>query len=89
MFNSMEKGNLAKLKDHGFIPRNADAATIAKFLSENPAIDKVVLGEFLGSNEPLNVEVLNEYLKLCDYTDLRIDEALKAALSSFRMPGEA
>lgn len=89
MFNSMEKGNLAKLKDHGFIPRNADAATIAKFLFENPAIDKEVLGEFLGSVKPLNVEVLNEFLKLTDYTDMRIDNALKAALSSFRMPGEA
>jgi brefeldin A-resistance guanine nucleotide exchange factor 1 len=48
MFNSSTKGNIEKLMDHGFLPRNADAETIAAFLKSNPAIDKEVLGEYLG-----------------------------------------
>jgi brefeldin A-resistance guanine nucleotide exchange factor 1 len=75
--------------DHGFLPRNADSDTIARFLKENPAIDKEILGEFLGSNKPKNIEILQKFMDTFDFADTRIDLALMTAMSSFRMPGEA
>ena len=46
-----------------------------------------VLGEFLA--KPSNSDLLRYFIDLFDFTDLRVDEALRILLKAFRLPGES
>ena len=46
-----------------------------------------MLGEFLGG--PKHTDILEAYISCFDFTDKNIDEALRAFLATFRLPGEA
>lgn len=60
---------------------------IALFLRENPALDKKTIGEYVSNRNNLNI--LDAFVKTFDFTDTRIDEALRNYLETFRLPGEA
>ena len=89
VFNASYKTFIPKLQEMGILPKPADALTVAKFLKENPAIDKDTLGEYLGKPDEFNKEVLQEFIGLFELAELRIDTALKTVNSAFRMPGES
>lgn len=89
VFNASYKTFIPKLQEMGLLPKPADAVTVARFLKENPAVDKDMLGEYLGKPDDFNKEVLYEFINLFDLSSFRIDMALKTVNSAFRMPGEA
>ncbi|MPC59681.1 Golgi-specific brefeldin A-resistance guanine nucleotide exchange factor 1 [Portunus trituberculatus] len=86
LFNSVkpEKGikYLIEQKAISEKPQN-----IAEFLRENPTLCKKQLGNYLSAKK--NIEILTAYIQTFNFTGLRIDEALRTFLETFRLPGEA
>lgn len=64
-----------------------DPQEVVLFLRENPALDKKMIGEYISGRN--NLQVLEAFVKMFDFTDMRIDEALRMYLETFRLPGEA
>lgn len=89
-FNENPREGIAKLTEHGLLggnPGNPDPEKVAKFLKENPGLDKKAIGEYISKKE--NKSVLNCFVHNFDLKDMRIDQALRLYLESFRLPGEA
>ncbi|PWZ03169.1 hypothetical protein BCV70DRAFT_197407 [Testicularia cyperi] len=91
-FNAKPKDGLAYLEQEGLLdyPDKPDWTRehrIAKFLKDCPRLDKKLLGDYLG--RPDNVKVLEAFVKLFDFKDKPIAEALRELLESFRLPGES
>ncbi|XP_017767139.1 PREDICTED: Golgi-specific brefeldin A-resistance guanine nucleotide exchange factor 1 [Eufriesea mexicana] len=89
-FNENRREGIVKLAEHGLLggsPGNPDPEKIAKFLKENPGLDKKAIGEYISKKE--NKSVLNCFVHSFDLKDMRIDQALRLYLESFRLPGEA
>lgn len=89
-FNENPREGIAKLTEHGLLggsPGNPDPEKVAKFLKENPGLDKKSIGEYISKKE--NKSVLNCFVHSFDLKDMRIDQALRLYLESFRLPGEA
>lgn len=86
-FNENPKGGIAFLASQGIIENPDDPTCVAKFLKGTSRVDKKLLGEFLSKRN--NEEMLKAYLATFDFQGLRIDEALRQMINSFRLPGEA
>ena len=86
-FNESPKGGIAYLASQGIIENPNDPASVARFLKGTTRISKKVLGEYLSkkANEPL----LGAFIDLFDFTQKRVDEALRDLLGAFRLPGES
>lgn len=83
-FNSRPKDGIQFIRDNGLIDNNKD---LVQFLKDNLRVDKKVLGEYLSKEE--NRVLRESFIKSLDFTNLRIDEALRAMLEKFRLPGES
>jgi hypothetical protein len=59
---------------------------IAQFLFRTKDLNKKQIGKFLGISA--NYDILLEYVRLFDFTDMRLDEAIRYFLGAFRMPGD-
>ncbi|EME78293.1 uncharacterized protein MYCFIDRAFT_58448 [Pseudocercospora fijiensis CIRAD86] len=86
-FNESPKGGIAYLAAQGIIEDPNDPHSITKFLKGTTRIDKKVLGEFISKRS--NEAILDAYMDLFDFGHLRVDEALRQLLNSFRLPGES
>nr|XP_033335671.1 Golgi-specific brefeldin A-resistance guanine nucleotide exchange factor 1 [Megalopta genalis] len=89
-FNESPREGIAKLTEHGLLggsPGNPDPEKVAKFLKENPSLDKKAIGEYISKKE--NKNVLNCFVHSFDLRNTRVDQALRLYLESFRLPGEA
>lgn len=86
-FNESAKGGIAYLASQGIIEDPNDARSVTKFLGGTTRIDKKVLGEFISKKS--NEGILNAYMEQFDFTDQRVDEALRQILNTFRLPGES
>ncbi|XP_022900368.2 Golgi-specific brefeldin A-resistance guanine nucleotide exchange factor 1 [Onthophagus taurus] len=86
-FNLKPKKGIQFLQEHGVLKPELDSEEIVIFLRENPNLDKKMIGEFISSRN--NLQVLEAFVKMFDFTDTRIDEALRQYLETFRLPGEA
>lgn len=86
-FNHKPKKGIQFLQEHGVIKSDSDPHEIALFLRENPALDKKMIGEFISNRK--NLDILDAFVKTFDFTEQRIDEALRSYLETFRLPGEA
>lgn len=83
------------LRDENGNSESGDPKKIAVFLRENPALDKKVIGEYLSkrfspeidSTDP--VQILNHFVETFDFKNMRIDQALRLYLETFRLPGES
>ena len=86
-FNEKPDKGINYFVEQGVIADRDNHASVAKFLRGTTRISKKVLGEYLSkkSNEPK----LHAFLDLFDFTDKRVDEALRDLLGSFRLPGES
>lgn len=86
-FNDNPKAGIAYLAAKGIIKNADDPQQIAQLCKGTTRISKKMLGEFISkkSNEP----ILAAFIGLFDFTDKRIDEALRLLLGSFRLPGES
>ena len=89
-FNDNPREGIAKLAEHGLLggtPGHPDPEKIAKFLRENPGLDKKAIGEYISKKE--NKTILNCFVHNFDLRNTRVDQALRLYLESFRLPGEA
>ncbi|KAG6054890.1 hypothetical protein E4U32_006633 [Claviceps aff. humidiphila group G2b] len=86
-FNEKPKSGLEYLRAQGIIADINDPAEVAKFLKGTSRTSKTVLGDFLSKRG--NEAILKAFLDLFDFSDKRVDEALRVLLETFRLPGEA
>ncbi|RYP89262.1 hypothetical protein DL770_004481 [Monosporascus sp. CRB-9-2] len=84
-FNEAPKEGLGYLKEQGIIENNP--VSVATFLKSTSRISKTVLGEFISKKG--NEEYLEAFINLFDFSEKRVDEALRMLLASFRLPGES
>jgi brefeldin A-resistance guanine nucleotide exchange factor 1 len=86
-FNENPKGGIAYLAAQGIIKDPNDPHSVVEFLHGTTRVDKRVLGEYISKKS--NEAILDAFMDLFDFEDLRVDEALRQLLNSFRLPGEA
>lgn len=86
-FNESPKGGIAFLAAQGIIADPNDPHSVTSFLKGTTRIDKKVLGEFISKKS--NEAILDAFMDLFDFAHLRVDEALRQLLNSFRLPGES
>lgn len=86
-FNENPKSGIAYLASQGIIEDPDNANSVARFLRGTTRISKTVLGDFL--SKKANDQLLKAFLDLFDFSNKRVDEALRDLLNSFRLPGEA
>ena len=86
-FNEKPKAGIAFLVSQGIISDPDDPKAIAEFVKGTTRVDKKVLGEFLSKRD--NEPILKAFMKLFDFRGLRLDEALRLLLHTFRLPGES
>lgn len=86
-FNESPKAGLAFLASQGIIDNIENPASIAKFVKGTTRVDKKVLGEYLAKKD--NGAILKAYMDTFNFTGMRVDQALRQLLHSFRLPGES
>lgn len=91
-FNEKPKLGLKYFEEHGFIKSTGKGGvnkevSIAKFLKDCPGLDKRLLGDYL--SRPENQGVLDAFLRLFDFSQTPIAEAMREMLEAFRLPGES
>ncbi|KAK5641442.1 hypothetical protein RI129_009989 [Pyrocoelia pectoralis] len=86
-FNHKPKKGIQFLQEHGILKSELNPQEIVTFLRENPGLEKKMIGEYISNRN--NLQVLEAFVNMFDFTDLRIDEALRLYLETFRLPGEA
>ncbi|PSS02226.1 hypothetical protein BD289DRAFT_422197 [Coniella lustricola] len=86
-FNESPRGGLAFLQDKGIIESATDPECVAAFLKSTTLASKKVLGEFISKRG--NEAILDAFLDSFDFNGKRVDEALRALLETFRLPGES
>lgn len=86
-FNIKPKKGIQFFQEHGVLKSDSDNQEIALFLRENPALDKKMIGEYISNRN--NLHILDAFVKTFSFTGVRIDEALRSFLETFRLPGEA
>ncbi|CAH1405648.1 unnamed protein product [Nezara viridula] len=86
-FNSKPKKGIQFLQEHNLLSTPLDAVEVVGFLRENPHLDKKMIGEYISNRA--NIAILDQFVKSFDFTEMRIDEALRLYLETFRLPGES
>lgn len=86
-FNESPKGGIAFLAAQGIISDPNDPTSVTSFLKGTTRIDKKVLGDFI--SKKANDAILDAFMDLFDFSALRVDEALRQLLNTFRLPGES
>lgn len=86
-FNENPKAGIAYLASKNIIENPDDPLQIAQFLKGTARISKKVLGDFISKKQ--NEDTLRAFINLFDFDGIRIDEALRNLLGSFRLPGES
>lgn len=85
-FNRDPKEGIKLLLAEKFIPDDSPKS-IAKYLRKSERLNKKVTGEFI--SKPSNKEILYHFIEDFDFSNRRLDEALREFLSTFRLPGES
>ncbi|KAM7472118.1 hypothetical protein LguiA_010301 [Lonicera macranthoides] len=62
---------------------------IAAFLKNASGLNKTMVGDYLGEREDLSLKVMHAYVDSFDFQGMEFDEAIRAFLQGFRLPGEA
>ncbi|KAL5571979.1 hypothetical protein UlMin_021576 [Ulmus minor] len=62
---------------------------IATFLKNASGLNKTLIGDYLGEREDLSLKVMHAYVDSFDFQAMEFDEAIRAFLQGFRLPGEA
>ncbi|XP_068617619.1 Golgi-specific brefeldin A-resistance guanine nucleotide exchange factor 1 [Battus philenor] len=93
LFNQKPERGIEFLQEHGVLATPLDPHEVAIFLRENPDLDKKMIGEYIckrsSRGEEEGPSVLSAFAESFDYSELRIDQALRLYLETFRLPGEA
>ncbi|KAK2922285.1 Golgi-specific brefeldin A-resistance guanine nucleotide exchange factor 1 isoform X3 [Channa argus] len=86
-FNLKPKKGIQFLQEKGLLSNPIDNNQVARWLRENPRLDKKMIGEYISDRK--NTELLDSFVNTFTFQGLRIDEALRLYLEAFRLPGEA
>ncbi|XP_053163376.1 Golgi-specific brefeldin A-resistance guanine nucleotide exchange factor 1 isoform X3 [Hemicordylus capensis] len=86
-FNQKPKKGIHFLQEKNLLATPMDNNEVAKWLRENPRLDKKMIGEFVSDRK--NVDLLDSFVGTFSFQGLRLDEALRLYLEAFRLPGEA
>ncbi|KAJ6661793.1 hypothetical protein lerEdw1_013315, partial [Lerista edwardsae] len=86
-FNQKPKKGIHFLQEKNLLATPMDNNEVAKWLRENPRLDKKMIGEFVSDRK--NVDLLESFVGTFVFQGLRLDEALRLYLEAFRLPGEA
>ncbi|XP_044492662.1 brefeldin A-inhibited guanine nucleotide-exchange protein 2-like isoform X2 [Mangifera indica] len=62
---------------------------IAAFLKNASDLNKTLIGDYLGEREELSLKVMHAYVDSFEFQGMEFDEAIRAFLQGFRLPGEA
>ncbi|XP_051141539.1 brefeldin A-inhibited guanine nucleotide-exchange protein 2-like [Andrographis paniculata] len=65
------------------------AEEIAAFLKNASGLNKTLIGDYLGERDDLSLKVMHAYVDSFDFQGMQFDEAIRAFLQGFRLPGEA
>lgn len=84
-FNANAKKGVSLMIEKGLV-EEGNHQSLAKFLKHSGRLNKAVLGEYLA--KPSNQEIRECFIESFDFSNKRIDEALREFLCSFRLPGE-
>ena len=87
LFNKKPKKGIQFLQKAGQLAE--DPAEVAHFLRVTPSLDKTQIGELLGSPDEADLRVMHAYVDSMEFTGMELDEAIRAFLAGFRLPGEA
>ncbi|XP_043911932.1 Golgi-specific brefeldin A-resistance guanine nucleotide exchange factor 1 isoform X2 [Protopterus annectens] len=86
-FNQASKKGIQFLQEKGLLTSPMGNNEVARWLRENPRLDKKMIGEFISDRR--NVDLLESFVGTFTFQGLRLDEALRLYLEAFRLPGEA
>ena len=86
-FNVKPSKAISYLQEARLLSNPVNPLEVAHWLRENPHLDKNMIGEYVSNKK--NLEILKAFVKSFDFTGMRIDEALRMFLQTFRLPGEA
>ncbi|CAF0877301.1 unnamed protein product [Brachionus calyciflorus] len=89
LFNSSPSKSMQFLKDNNIFSQDGEIfmQQLITYLKETPSLDKKVIGDYLSNRK--NIVILEKFIESFNFSNLRIDEALRLFLESFRLPGEA
>uniref|UniRef100_A0A8C2UA04 Golgi brefeldin A resistant guanine nucleotide exchange factor 1 n=1 Tax=Coturnix japonica TaxID=93934 RepID=A0A8C2UA04_COTJA len=86
-FNQKPKKGIQFLQEKNLLATPINNNEVAKWLRENPRLDKKMIGEFVSDRK--NIDLLESFVGTFSFQGLRLDEALRLYLEAFRLPGEA
>ncbi|NWS59455.1 GBF1 factor, partial [Chunga burmeisteri] len=86
-FNQKPKKGIQFLQEKNLLATPIDNNEVARWLRDNPRLDKKMIGEFVSDRK--NIDLLESFVGTFSFQGLRLDEALRLYLEAFRLPGEA
>lgn len=89
LFNQTPEKGIQYLQEHNYLSAQLDPAEVASFLRENSSLDKKMIGDYISKKKNVESKILENFVNSFDFTDMRIDMALRKYLETFRLPGEA
>lgn len=86
-FNKKPSDGIQFLVKNGLLSDPIDPTEVATFLRECWRLDKKMIGDYISNKK--NVKILEAFVQSFDFSSVRLDEALRSYLETFRLPGEA
>lgn len=86
-FNKKPKTGIASLTESGLLSTPFNPDELVYLFKENQLMDKKTVGDYIGDRK--NTKILESFVKSFEMSNVRIDEALRSFLESFRLPGES
>lgn len=87
LFNRKPKKGIEFLINASKVVNSAEG--IASFLKNASGLNKTLIGDYLGEREELPLKVMHAYADSFEFQGMDFDEAIRAFLQGFRLPGEA
>jgi len=88
-FNADPSKSMGALQSLGVVASPPTPESMAEFLRHTPGLDLPLVGEYLAKRKDFNGMVRKAFMTLFCFQCLGLVEALRAVLSTFRLPGES
>lgn len=90
LFNQKPHKGIEYLQENNFLNAQLDPAEVADFLHlQNSNLDKKMIGDYISKKINVDSKILEHFVAALDFTDVRVDIALRKFLETFWLPGEA
>ncbi|KFD71266.1 hypothetical protein M514_04892 [Trichuris suis] len=87
LFNQQPLKGIAYLQEHNLLDTPYNLDSLVQWLRENSRLNKRKIAEFIVNRK--NKTILEAFVRSFDFAGVRLDDALRQFLESFRLPGEA